>query len=123
MRRTTTAASHTFLALPHSFGATAAANEQFVYRRSTVLARILAPASSRCFRDPCTAERTCLLVVSHGFTWSGECNGDVTPAIAEELVHLRTLCENGGRSLDAENIEQRARADLDHFPDLHMLVI
>jgi hypothetical protein len=55
VRRTTTAASRSLLALPHSIRAAALTDEQLVYGCSTVLARVLAPAAFRRFLDAFTA--------------------------------------------------------------------
>jgi hypothetical protein len=55
VRRTAPAASRPLLALPHSFRAAAVTDEQLVYGRSTVQARIFAPAASRRLLDVFTA--------------------------------------------------------------------
>jgi hypothetical protein len=51
VRSTTTTASCSRFALPHSFRAAAVTDEQLVYGRSTRLARVLAPAACRRFLD------------------------------------------------------------------------
>jgi hypothetical protein len=55
VRSTTTAASCSLFALPHSFRAAAVTDEQLVYGRSALLTRVFAPASSRRFLDAFTA--------------------------------------------------------------------
>ena len=74
VRRTATAASRSVLALPHSLRAAGVTDERLVYGRSTILARVLAPAASRRLLNAFTAERACLLVVTHGFGDQDECN-------------------------------------------------
>jgi hypothetical protein len=54
-RSTTSAASCSLFALPHSFGAAAVTDEQLVYGRSALLARVFAAAASRRFLDAFTA--------------------------------------------------------------------
>jgi hypothetical protein len=55
VRSTTTTASRSLFALPHSFRAAAVTDEQLVYGRSALLARVFAPAASRRFLDALTA--------------------------------------------------------------------
>jgi hypothetical protein len=77
VRRTAAAASRSLLTLPHSFRAAALTGQEFVSGRSTVLARVHAPAASRRLLDVFSAERTCLLVVAHGFRDQDEGNRDL----------------------------------------------
>jgi len=76
--RTTSAAGGALPALPHSPCAAAVADEQFVYRRSAARAEVFAPAASRRLLNALSAERTCFLIMSHGFAVN-ECNEDFSP--------------------------------------------
>jgi hypothetical protein len=94
VRSTTTAASCSLFALPHSFRAAAVTDEQLVYGRSALLARVFAPAASRRFLDAFTAQRTCFLVVSHGFG-EFERNADFTPT--DEALSVVSMDDSENR--------------------------